>query len=264
MKPELFLARHSVFTRKELAEVLLRRGRSDSTIDAHLARWLRQGRIKRVKQGVYYRVDEEFGDSPTGPDLMALASRMAPDAAIAYHSALEFHGFARSLFDRLTFVTWTKAKPTVFQGRRFVPVRPRSPLRHVDREAWIERGERAGVEVRVTDLERTVVDVLDRIDLAGGVEEVWRSIESIPAFDLQSLARYAAALGGKTLAAKLGFFLETRREELVVPEKLLEDIRSRIPRVPVFMDRWRGGTLVAQWNLIVPPDVYPERSAGLR
>ncbi len=258
MKPELFLASHGVFTREELASDLLRRGRSNSTVDAHLARWRRQGRIKRVKRGVYCRVDDESGVFLASLDVMALASRMAPDAAVAYHSALEFHGFARSLFDRLTFVTWTKAKPTDFLGRRFVPVRPRAPLRQADEERWIERGERGGLEVRVTDLERTVVDVLDRIDLAGGVEEVWRSIGSVPAFDLESLVEYAGILAGKTLAAKLGFFLDVRREELMVPGKVLEDLRSRIPRAPVFMDRWRGGSLVAKWNLIAPSELLTE------
>ena len=41
-----------------------------------------------------------------------------------------------------------------------------------------------GLEFRVTGIERTVADVLDRLDLAGGTEEVWPSLLSIPALDL--------------------------------------------------------------------------------
>jgi predicted transcriptional regulator of viral defense system len=258
MKAETFLTTHRLFTRAEFAAVLRGRGRAKSTVDSHLARWLKQGRIARVKQGVFVRAG-------VPPDFVALASRMAPDAAVAYHTALEVHGYAQSVFERLTFVTWTGAKPTTFKGRRFVPVRPRARLRAADHgERWIERAERAGVEIRVTDLERTVVDVLDRPELAGGIEEVWRSLASVPAVDPASLEDYVTLLGGRTLAAKVGFFLESRREDLVVPTAVLERLQARVPRSPVFMDRRRKGRLVARWALIVPQEValQPEGRRG--
>lgn len=253
MKPEAFLVSHCLFTREEFAAVLRDRGRSQATVDSHLARWSRQGRIARVKQGVFIRLD--LADRASGPplDFLALASRMAPDAALAYHTALEAHGHAQSLFERLTFITWTKTKSTSYQGRRFVPVRPRARLLAVDRgERWIEPAERAGIEIRVTTLERTVADVLDRPGLAGGIEEVWRSLLSIPALDPGPLEEYVSLLGSKPLAAKVGFFLETRRAELVVPSTSLERLRAQVPGAPVYMDRRRGGRLAARWNLIVP------------
>ncbi len=263
MRPETFLASHSLFTREELAAVLRGRGRADATVDSHLARWRRQGRIARVKRGVLVRLDPARGAIGPSPDLVALASRMAPDAAVAYHTALEAHGYAQSVFERLTFVTWTKTKPTSFRGRRFVPVRPRAPLLAENRgERWVERLDRAGVEVRVTNLERTVADVLDRPDLAGGTEEVWRSLLSVPALDLVPLEEYVTLLGSRTLAAKVGFFLESRREELVVPAALLDRLRARLPGAPVFMDRRQRGRLVARWALIVPADLLQDHGEG--
>lgn len=259
MKPETFLTTHELFTRDELATVLRERGRAEATVDSHLARWMHQGRIERVKQGVFIRLETPEGVPERSPDFIALAARMAPDAAVAYHTALEVHGVAQSLFERLTFVTWTKTKPTSFRGRRFVPVRPPKPLLAADRgEGWIERAERGGVEIRVTTLERTLVDVLDRPDLAGGIEEVWRSLSSVPAIDPEPLEEYVELLGNKTLAAKVGFFLDTHREELVVPSALLERLRARLPRSPVYMDRSRKGHLVSRWSLIVPAELYPE------
>lgn len=68
-------------------------------------------------------------------------------------------------------------------------------------------------------------------------------------------------LGSRTLAAKVGFFLESRRDELVIPPAFLERLRTRIPRAPVFMDRNRKGRLVARWALIVPQDLL-ERADG--
>ena len=254
MKPEVFLANHRVFSREEFAAVLRRRGRTDATLDSHLSRWRRQGRIGRVKPGVFLRLDASTDAHDPGPDFLSLASRMAPDAVLAYHTALEVHGVAHSVFERFTFLTWTKTRATSFRGRRFIPVRPRAPLRAVNGgEAWVEQADRGGGEVRVTTIDRTVADVLDRPDLAGGTEEVWRSLYGVAAVDPTALERYVVLLGSRTLAAKVGFFLDSRRDELAIPSVLLERLRTRIPRAPVFMDRSRKGHLVARWALIVPP-----------
>jgi len=130
---------------------------------------------------------------------------------LAYHTALEVHGVAQGAFERLTFLTWTKARPTSFQGRRFTPVRPRASLLAAESgTAWIERADRGGIEIRVTTIERTVADVLDRPELAGGTEEVWRSLHVIPALDPKALEEYVVLLASRTLAAKVGFFLESR------------------------------------------------------
>ncbi len=259
MKPDAFLARHRLFSREELVTALA--GRSPATVDAHLARWHRQGRIVRVKQGVYVRRDSDRASSQ--PDFIALASRMAPDAAVAYHTALEAHGFAQSLFERLTFVTWTRVKPVEFLGRRLTPVRPRAPVaERAGGEPWVELVDRSGLEVRVTSVERTVVDVLDRPSISGGAEEVWRSLEAVPAIDPEPLVDYVQALGSHTVAARVGCFLDARRAELAVPSETLDRLEVMRPRQPVYLDRALGGSLDRRWNLIVPDWLSGRRPGG--
>lgn len=262
MKPEIFLACNPVFSREEFESAMRGRGLADSTVDSHLTRWRRQRRILRVKPGVFLRSEVPGHLQPTSPDYLALASRMAPDAVLGYHTALEAHGMAQSVFERFTFLTWTKARPTTFRGRRFVPVRPRVSLRSLAAgNAYVDVAERRNVKIRITSIERTLADVLDRPGLSGGVDEVWRSLGGIPAIDPEALERYVVLLGSRTLAAKVGFFLETRRKELAVPEALLERMRTRLPRAPVFMDRRLKGRLVARWALIVPSHVIENRDA---
>lgn len=257
MKPELFLTTHRVFTRAELQAALA--GRARATVDSCLSRWRRQGRITRVKRGVFVRQDRQGAENDSLPDFVTLASRMAPDAAVAYHTALEIHGCAQSLFEYFTFVTWTGTKPTTYLGRRFVPVRPRAQLRAAGGgERWTERAERAGTELHVTSLERTVADVLDRPALAGGVDEVWRSLSAVSALDPSLLLEYTELLGSRTLAARLGFFLECRRNELAIPDALLDRLHACIPRSPVYLDRGLPGRLVSRWALIVPAEFHPE------
>lgn len=254
MTPEAFLATHPLFTREELARVLMDRGsRAPGTVSSHLARWRRQHRIFKVKEGLYVRLDPDADPAAQGIDFLALASHLAPDGALAYHTALEAHGVAQSLFERLTFATWTKTRSLRFQGREFVPVRPREALRRSgNKNRWIELMDRSGAEVRVTSLERTVADVFDRPDLAGGADEVWRSSAGVAALDLRELESYVHALGSRTLAAKVGFYLERRALDLAAPQALLERLRKRAPRSPVYFDRRRKSRFAARWNLMVP------------
>jgi predicted transcriptional regulator of viral defense system len=136
-----------------------------------------------------------------------------------------------------------------------------------DRETFdVVRTDRAGLEVRVTGLERTFVDVLNRPDLTGSWEEIWRSLESVEFFDLDKVALYVDLLGNATTAAKVGFFLEQHRDSLMVDEAHLKTFRDRRPRRPHYLERSRrkAGRFVAAWNLVVPEEVYGRSWEELR
>jgi predicted transcriptional regulator of viral defense system len=121
----------------------------------------------------------------------------------------------------------------------------------------------AGLELRVTSLERTLVDVLDRPNLSGSWEEIWRSLESVEFFDLDKVVEYALMLENATTGAKVGFFLEQHREPLMVEDRHLKALRDLRPRQPHYLDRTKrnSGRLVSKWNLVVPIEVI-ERAWG--
>jgi predicted transcriptional regulator of viral defense system len=82
-----------------------------------------------------------------------------------------------------------------------------------------KRRLRIGLPLRVTDIERTFVDVLDRPDLSGGWEEIWRSLESVEYVKTERVVEYALLLNKSTTVAKLGFFLEQHKDHLMVEDK---------------------------------------------
>jgi predicted transcriptional regulator of viral defense system len=71
------------------------------------------------------------------------------------------------------------------------------------------------MELRIASLERTLVDALDRPDLSGSREEIWRSLESVEFFNLDKVVEYGLLLGNATTGAKVGFFLEQHRKPLM-------------------------------------------------
>lgn len=252
-----FFAAHPVFSRDEFVLFLKQRGAASvETANFHLKRYLAAGRIGRIKRGVYFSAGLGEKADRTSLDFLLVASRLAPDAVLAYHTALEAHGYAQSLFERLYFLTTSKTKPVTFRQRHFVPVLPSATLRRKKKALTLSTEvERRGLSCRVTTVERTLVDVLDRPDLAGGFEEVWRSLSSVPLFDLNVVVDYVRLCGQATLAAKVGFFLERHQAALGVPRTVLERLRRMRPKQPHYLDRKLGGRMAPGWNLMVPAPV---------
>jgi predicted transcriptional regulator of viral defense system len=231
--------------------------RSPRTTDSLLRRYVADGRLLRVRAGLYAVVPRgaEAATAPVDPYLVA--TKLAPDATVAYHAALQFWGKAYSVWQRFHFATETSTRALRFRGLEFVPVKLPLPLRQLPTSGrYVTEQRHAGGSVRVTTLERTLVDVLDAPSNAGGWEEIWRSLEMVEFFDLDAVASYAVKLGSALTAARVGFFLDQHREALMVEDKHLDPLRRLRPRQPRYLDaRRKPGKLVAAWNLIVPDHV---------
>jgi predicted transcriptional regulator of viral defense system len=258
MRFEEFLAAHPVFRVEEAPGY----GGNPWTLKATLAYHCRRGHIFRVRRGLYAVVPPGASPDTCPVDPYLLGSRLAPDAVLGYHTALEVHGKAHSVFERFHYFTERRTRALFFRALRFEGVRPPAALRRKRKQDFgLETLDRSGLPVRVTGLERTLVDVLDRPDLGGGWEEVWRSLESVEFFDVERVVRYALLLGNATVAAKAGYFLDQHREELMIDDGHLAKLKEARPSGPHYMDRAGGGKgrFVPGWNLVVPEQVA-ERS----
>jgi predicted transcriptional regulator of viral defense system len=251
-----FLSQRAVFTVAELDSFLSGRGsNSPNTRKSLLTYYQARGRVLRLRRGLYAVVPIGTEPNVNAVDPYLVAAKMADDAVLAYHTALEFHGRAYTLYSRITYVTETRAVPLRLGSKelRSVPVPP--ALRASGRQTFgVISLRRAGTDLRVTDFERTFVDVLDRPDLVGSWEEIWRSLELVEFFDLDRVAEYLQLLQNATTAAKVGFFLEQHRDTLMVDEAYLGTLRRLRPRQPHYLSRRERGRsrLMKDWNLIVP------------
>lgn len=255
-RPDDFFTAHPVFTSDEFAAFHQKYGSGHSaTRQSLLGHYESQGRILRIRRALY-AVIPPGSDPDTAPvDPYLVAAKLAPDATLAYHTALELHGHAHSAFEQYQFLTETSARALIFRFHRFQPVNVPRSLREPQRADFgVQTTDRMGLNIRVTTLERTCVDVLDRPDLAGGWEEVWRSLESVPYFDLDQMIEYALLLGRATTVAKVGYFLESNAKRLMVEQRHLDVLHTRMPRAPHYVDRSsrHGHRFVGAWNLVIP------------
>jgi len=259
MKPVAYFATHPVFRFEDFASTHREGNARKSTASlSALKQHVRAGNLLRVRRALYAVVPRGLTPETVVVDPCALASHLAPDAVVAYHAALQFHGKAHSISRRYQFLTRTRVKPFTFRGSEFVPVPVPPPLRTLPGSGGgIVEQPRDDVSVRVTTLERTLVDVLDAPRHGGGWEEIWRSLESVEFFDLDAVTDYVLTLDSRVTVAKVGFYLEQHREQLMVEDRHLDRLRAHAPSHPMYLERGKSapGNLLRRWNLVVPERV---------
>jgi predicted transcriptional regulator of viral defense system len=265
MKHEEFFRKHPVFTAEELDRHLSSMGQTGArTRESLLGYHRRTGHVIPIRRGLY-AVIPPGADSASYPvDPFLVAAKLSKDAVLSYHTALEVHGRAYSVREHLTYSASAPVAAVHFRGMVFRGVRfPKALCRAEKKNFGVITVDRSGLEVPVTCLERTLVDVLDRPDLSGSWEEIWRSLESIEFFDLDKVVEYSRLLGNATTIAKVGFFLEQHRESLMVGDEHLKQLHAHKPRQPHYLDsaNRKSGRLVTNWNLVVPVALF-ERTWG--
>ena len=252
-----FFASHPVFTSSEFIEYLNKEEkRNVSTRDSLLAYHVNKGRLLRVKRALYAVIPVGMSpvDFPVDPYL--LASKMADDAILAYHTALDIHAKSYSAYNQFLFLTERAVRAVSFRNYSFKALRPPKPLLEKGKMKFgIRSIERSGLAIKVTGLERTLVDLLDKPELGGGWEEVWRSLESVEFYNVDKVVEYALLLKKATTVAKVGFFLENNEKRFFVTKDHLQTLKKKIPKKPHYMDKKLKGRLVKNWNLIVPKNI---------
>ena len=132
-----------------------------------------------------------------------VASALTPTAYISYHSALEFYGMANQVFNTMYVASESRFNSFEFDGLSYIYAKSQTDI---------------GIEtpimsygIRVTSLERTVIDCIDRIDRCGGSEEMLQCFGMIMHISEAKLMEVLASYDKATLYKKAGFILSRFR-----------------------------------------------------
>lgn len=141
---------------------------------------------------------------------------------ISYYSALEIHEMTIQPVFTVYVSTPKRKTPKEILGAtfRFIYVQPKD-IWGIE-EIWVTPSQK----VKVSDLERTIVDCLDRPDLCGGIGEIAKGIWSKrDQIDYWKLVEYTKRLGRSSVAKRLGFLLETYK---IGGEDILSELKEML------------------------------------
>lgn len=241
---ELYEQQKTVFSHKDVEKIT---GLGPKSARSLVRRLVNHGVATRLKPGMFILVPSELGherDYLGNPYIVAREIVGGPDYYISHASAMDIHQMVTQP-QLVVYTTTTRAiRPLFVLGTefRFVRCKPGNIFGTMDH--WITKTRK----VRVSDLERTVIDGLKHSEYCGGFSEVakgfWMRKNDT---DPKKLVQYAMGLDIGAVYRRLGYLLElldvespgeinALREKLTPSYAILDPM---LPHEGKFMARWR-------------------------
>ena len=110
-----------------------------------------------------------------------------------------------------------------------------------------------------------MIDCIDQIDLAGGIEEIYRAFDSIHNINEDKLIEILNFYNKKVLYQRAGYILETFKNNLVINNATLDYIHSQIGSSKCYLNSSKkvsNTTLNKKWNVCVPNYILTILSKG--
>lgn len=249
-----FFYEHPVFRHEEFVNFKSTHGVVNPvSVNTALTYYIRQGRIKPIRRKLYAVVPPNQSVDNVLIDPYLIAGKVTEDAIIGYHSALELLGAAYSSFGQLTYISQQKSKPFEFDGHWYQSVAvPKILQKKQAADIYVDTINRQGIDIQVTNSARTFVDVLDRIELCGGWEEIYRSISNLAVLNVNHVVDYCLILDNARLNAKVGYFLSQRQGAFAVANEQLVPLLERKPKAAQYI----SGKASEQYELVKPWNIY--------
>jgi predicted transcriptional regulator of viral defense system len=256
MSIEQFFYEHPLFRHEEFsAWKALHNEIKEASVTSALRYYVNTGRIRPIRRKLYAVVPPNQTAENLTVDPYLIAGKATEDATLGYHTALELLGVGYSSFGQFTYITEQKSKSFEFQDLWFQPVLVSTALHNKQNYSiGVSTINRQGLNLRVTNTARTFVDVLNRIELSGGWEEVCRSITNIAVLNIDEVVEYCLMLDNACLSAKVGYFLSLRQGAFAVSIEKLQLLINTKPKTPLYASK-RGKEpfqLVKEWNILLP------------
>lgn len=216
-----------------------------------LSRWAGQGWLRRVGRGAYVPVPlDSLGSQHVLEDPWVLVPALYAPGYIGGWTAGEYWDLTEQLFRDIIIMTAqpVREKRQVRHGARF-------RLYHIQerkifgvRPVWCGRSK-----VLLSDVHRTVIDMLDNPVLGGGIQHVSDCLAAYLARSDRSdetLIAYAEKLGNGAVFKRLGFLAGQRSDA----SHLIDVCRARLTAGNAKLDpTLRCSRLISKWRLWVPP-----------
>jgi predicted transcriptional regulator of viral defense system len=242
-----------------LADVTAITGNED-TARSVLYSYQKRGLIASVRRSLYVAMSLET-KQPI-PNRYAIASHIADGAYVSHHSAFEVHGVANQVYYEVYVVSekrFTEFEYDSVNYRRVTPGISKGV-------GTMQSGVASGKVVRVTDIERTVLDSIRDFEKIGGLEETLKCIELIPRLDENKLLEYLSEYGNGYLYQRTGYLLSQSTTLFELSDSFYAACQSKMPSAKRYLYNGLQNEphkLSSDWRLFAPEslskgDIYSD------
>ena len=223
-----------------------------NTAKSLMRSYKKSGYVASIKKNYYAALDLVSGNAIA--NRYEIGTGATGTAYITHHSAMEFHGVANQVFFEVTICTTEKMRGFEFGEITYISTKthfadgvvvpPRNPL------------------IRVTNIERTVIDCIKDIESAGGLEEVLECIRLIPQLDENLLLYYLSCYDQKSLWQRAGFILEKYQELFGFTGAFFDRCKNEMGIRKNYLSEGNDIAYNPEWKLYAPKDLQNFLSEG--
>ncbi len=218
------------------------------TAYSSLQRYLKKGLVIKVRTHLYSPIELSTGMIKANKYQIACA--IHEDAYLTLHSALEFHGLANQVFNEVYVSSSRRFNHFEFQGTTYKYIKPK-----------IQSGVITAYplkEIRLTDLERTLIDSIHSMNKITGYEEFTEALSNVPAVDEDKLIEYLGAYHVQSLYQKTGYIFEKHRESLRLSDRFFTHCAAHIHQGVVYLtqESMETSTYNRRWQVMEPSFDY--------
>ncbi|MHB1395115.1 MAG: type IV toxin-antitoxin system AbiEi family antitoxin domain-containing protein [Clostridia bacterium] len=244
------LAKYPVFTIDEVEKLT---GNS-KTAYSQLDRLMKKGLIKKVRKNIYSVINPVTGQIVATRYQIACA--VTDTAYISHHSAFEYYGLANQVFYEIYVSSETKFNTFEYDHVTYKYVASRM------QEGIVEAKNTTGV--RITDLERTVIDSIRDYNKIGGFEELLNCLEGIDYLDEAKLLRYLEVYNTQGLYQRVGYLLQHYQKEMQLSNNFIECCKEKIGKSRRYLlnDSNERSIYNSEWELMVPEGLFEITEQG--
>ena len=211
-----------------------------------LRNYAQRGVVVQIRRNLYSVTD--LATRATMATKFEIGSHVSESSYVSYHSALEYHGIAHQQF--FTFYVSSDSRFNDFDFEDVHYVYCKSNLS--------ERVETPSIDskVKVSNLERTIIDCIDRLDRAGGLEEFVHSLSMLTYLDENKLLEYLNAYKKSFLYKKAGFIFGVFQKDLKLSVNFIDLCKQKgAAHVKYLTNPQESDTFHKEWNIYAPKNI---------
>lgn len=238
-----------LITKKEM----LNNFKNEKQYSNWIAQKLKSKTITKIRSNLYALIDPSTNDIYSTK--FEIASKISDSSFLCYHSALEYYGIANQVFSDILVGSLTKFNNFVFSDNEYI-------YKSFKNIKFVNNNINEGI--KVSSLEKTIIDCIDDIDLAGGIEEVLNALEQIKYIDEDKLLDVLKDIDKMFLYQKVGFLFEVYNDQLGLSNEFFKECKSHISKkINYFIQyEFKETELNKEWNLIVPKNIKSRINGG--
>lgn len=245
----------STIDTREIVELLgIRGGGDQGPARVFAASMVKRGAFVRVMPGTYALATSKVQPASL---LARLDARFGGGHALSHASAMVLHGYRALTAPAVPILALerSQSRGTSFGVRLRVV---KSVARGLGNTVVLPHPRHG--PLRVTSLERTALDALERPELSGGhLHAVGFLAHALAAHGPEHLVAEAQSIGARRTCARLGFLLQLAGVE----PRQLAPLRARVPSryVNLFPGTLRAGEQVPDWQVRINVPIAPVQRA---